>query len=293
MKKALLLVLMLFLLSLGNAFAYSFPLYNSGITGVAGTQFEDDDLDYHLDLDGNNLISEGDVLIAAVEFTAVLDLFGGTPSYTLDKSIDELVALSIIEVDTIIGNQWTFKEWDTNFLTTNNSMIQVYSGGPTNLDLLTAGADPTLGDAISAITDGTHLWDFSITADLDTYWSFTTLLAGADNPSTVAGLPSVTKLGVANYQLNQTWGDDIFDPIFGAVQNDDGLIDLIGSADILGGLGLRYAGYDSQNPLNIYAFARSDADAAVNPIPEPSTLLLLGTGFLGLAFTIRKRNRNS
>ena len=275
MKKLLILLAALLVLSVGSASA--FPLW-PGHPQQASTQFEDDNLDFWTDVDKDNLISKGDVLTSVIEFGQAFH-FG--PNYAqipgdtvqLDRTVDDLVALSIIEVlsvDAATGFM-TFGEYQ------GGAMVQFYTGGP--IDLLISDGNLDVATATAAVTDGTHLWDFSVTADADTFWNFTPIDPTlANNPAEVKLLTPVTKVGTVNYALNQVWGNDIFNDILNpAFVADDGLVDLIGSGDILGGFGLTYA------------FARSDIDVLLNPIPEPATLTLFGFSLLGLAFVGRRR----
>lgn len=280
--KNLIFIVPLLLLSLGTANA--FPLY-SGDPLLGGTLFEDNNIDYFIDNNTNGILDVGDDLVSAVEFENIVDLTGGNPVYNLDTAADELVAIASIRLlnsafaHPLLGNVWSFGEIP------GTPAIQVYSGGGIDLDLFTAGSDPSLAGAIAAVTDGTHLWDFSLAGDVDTYWYFSPLAAAATNPGQVALLPSDVKVGALNYALVNTFNGPgtLFEDLVSVftLGGGDGFVDLRGSGDILGGLGLLNGG-----------FARSDIDAVVNVVPEPSTLILLGAGLLGLVAIMRKRSRN-
>lgn len=269
-----LLVLILFLVF--GAQVWAVPLWH-GYGNKPGTLYEDNDLDFFVDNNNDGKITEGDYLYAVAEFSNAvrLDETGlGMFSVPLDEDNDELVAiirLKVVEKDSV---------WKMGPIDPDTPIIEVYTGGTINLDVLTG--DPTRSEAENAVTDGTFLWAFSITDDPDTFWTFSPIIpSGADDPAYVRSLGGSTKVGVANFALNQVAGDPIFNYQYNPFYHpDDGLVHLVGSADIVGGAGLTHA------------FARSDADVDLNPIPEPSTILLVGAGLISLGVLGRKRYRD-
>ena len=284
------------LLLLGVVSANAFPLYYSGNDQNAGTMFEDNDLDFLVEWTDTNsdglasydeftqlpdteAIEVGSIILAAFEFDYLVDQrIGGGPGYDLDEANDELVGLSVIQVDTISPNGiWAMKQF------MNLPMLDIYSGGTTEL-FDAVNDDPTLSEAIDDILLGaTAQWAFSIDSDLDTHWSFIVnpLFPGsATDQATVRAFGGATPVGWIDAVLNQVSGPDIFEQwnvYGGGASPGDGYADLKGSGSILGGF------------PNQHAFGKSDFDVEVNPIPEPATMSLFGFGLLGLAYISRRR----
>jgi len=88
--KTRLTIMTILALALGTGIVSAFPLF-PGVGVFEGTQFEDDDIDFHINNDEDVRITVGDYLVAAVEAYFVNDVLGPLDPahpYDLNESID-------------------------------------------------------------------------------------------------------------------------------------------------------------------------------------------------------------
>ncbi len=264
-----------------SSIAAAFPLFPGSGTSP-GTLIEDDSLVFFENRDGNDIITPGDYVHMAFEANRIADIlppYSGN-SYSLNSAADELVAWISLQVIAVDNSSRTMAFGPIG----STPMLQFFSGGSANLNLL---QDLSLAGALAATAEGTALWAFSVTDDLDTYWIYHGISEQFSNPAAIKAAPSGTIIGDLYFSLNQVGGADIFDPTdndmcAATICNGDGLAHLIGSASLHGG----------QNLAN-GAFSRVDADILLNPnaakIPEPATFTLLGIGLALIAAASQKK----
>jgi hypothetical protein len=250
------------------------------------TGFQDDDLDFFIDNDGDTLISSGDRLVGVVEWTETQSLAPSGSSATIAP--DELTGVFDLTVVSVVGGVITFAPTNTTgsegLLAGQpaGTAVSIYLDDSPDLNLVAVNCT-SQANCIALASDGSLYMNVGFGGDADESWTAFTL-PGGDDPDQVAAGAGTTTFGFFNYFLSiltnntgQTFGLQSCTPFCGA---GDGLIELSGSGNILGGAGLTNG-----------AFARSDGDFQVAIVPEPSTLLLFGAGLLGVNFFGRRRNK--
>jgi hypothetical protein len=267
----------------GSASASILPIWQ-GYNLAPGTEYTDHDLDYYTPGANNSSgnIQQGDILTSVLVFEDAYHLASnGTNIYTQllnqvqhGDTTNTLVALVTLEVANVNGT--------TIFMGQNGNtpMVQFYQDSTVSLE-----NDPSLATAIADATNGTHLWDFSTTNNPNTFWRFDGLSSASLTPSIIQGVDSGALVGTVNFALDEVDGLGRFAPMFYNADSfyntsaTNSLVDMYGHATISGGGGLTGA------------FANSNAQTYLNPVPEPTTMALFGFGLMGLGLIGRRRSR--
>lgn len=255
------------------------------------TKLHDDNIDFVVDTDGSGTITVGDRLISVAEFNNSEGIFAGQGPAPFTPH--ELTLVADITVAAIIP-----QGLNSRLVFTASGAAGVLAGfapGTTAAIWLDATPDLSVTNANCGTRaacmalaglgggDGSALWATIGFGDADDLWISDPTPAGFSIAAVQAGGAS-SSFGTFNFSqsllVNNTgrnFSQQPCDPFCSGL--GDGLVDVTGNGQILGGQGLIAAEWT----------ARSKTDAQVFPLPEPGSLALLAAGLFGLAFGFRKK----
>ena len=282
---------------LKTLFLAAFAVLTLGITPALAvtyfsplTGFEDDDLEWHIDTNNNGLIDVGERLVGVAEFHTTYSITPpGSESPIAPQELTAVFDLTVVGVDCALGNtvcQFTFAPTGAGGeLATrpDGTAVTLWLDDTPDLDVVGVNCN-SLAECVALASDGEVFLDGGFYGDPDAFWianAIAPIGQNAQSTAFVQGLNSTQSGGTYNFCLN-------VDPTtnntgFALAPQPCGLgeTQIAGGGVIKGGQGLTNG-----------AFARSDNDFQLRAIPEPSAMLLLGFGLLGINLVVRRRNKN-
>ncbi len=159
------------------------------------------------------------------------------------------------------------------------TMLAVFEDSSQNYSRLATGGLTTVEQLITTANDGSYMFSLGSTGQLGEGWSASSL---SDDVGGFA-LPGAANFGLFNYGLNII--DNVTFINFTDVATAfGGFADLSGSGSLVSQFGF-------DTPFDVF----DNVDMTVNTtvVPEPSTLILLGFGMVGLGVIVRNRRKDS
>jgi len=238
------------------------------------TAFQDDNLDFVVDSNGNGLIDTGDRIISVLEIANTQGILAGQGPNAIAP--EELTGVADITVATVLADgTLVFAPSGAAGVLSGfaaGTMVALWTDATPDLNVINATCGTRAACLLLAgLGAGDPLYlTAGFFGDPDNLWISTPGNGGATIATVQNGNSSQT-FGAFSFSISPginntgvTLGQQACFPFCGVGGN--GLIPITGSGNILGGQGLTAAQWT----------ARSDNDFQIAPVPEPGSLALLG-----------------
>jgi hypothetical protein len=280
MRKKLVGIFLLGMFLLVSSTVYAVPVSNLFVNGDTN-RLSDNSAEMFIDNDSNGVLSDGDVL----EGIARIDQFQyptNAAAHTFSKFDpawnDELTLAfsATVTHTTLVGGIYS---WDfvptAGFSSTANSMVKAYTDSANDYGpLATPGS---FAAALATATGGSLFWEFGYDPTTpDGGWHAT---APTNDFSLLPVAGGAGEFNFALQLLTAGVGGPLAEVQSNVLSGYAGLVELAGTG------GFNGVGQGAPS----WADALDELNADFTPVPEPSTIMLIGFGMIGLATVIRKR----